>query len=632
MRNMLIISKREILRLKSHFAGKSRFLVVAILLVAAVLSYAAYQHGLNLSKDLYDVGVSPSGPLIADERFSVAIFDQATGLEKLADGSVDVYAFGHQIAHRSDARSESAFGALQKYLEKQDLVRISEEYPIDRAFPLRIKVYHVKTEDEEEEETDTKGAFEDLLDWDRLTEPSSPEAPAEPEPGSVPETPVSPMPDTHPTDEPPSRDHDSTSTDSQDSSAESPAQERPSDQSVRDQLDDLENGGLPAFKAEFVSDEEIVIPSLHQPPMPLAQVSLSFLYVLPLFFMGIFFTSSLVEERMNRKVLVLLSTPITPFEILVGKMLPYLAYAVVTITAITLVLGGNVPLALAIFIPVMLFLFSVYILVALLCRTFKDQTFMSLAAVWIIVAYLIAPAMFVGVSNLSYLSPLTLAVEMYRGETFGIAEYLLATLPMYLTFCLALFVGSRLLNEEYLSTFKPVQQKLEEAIYLVLDRKHLGFSVFCFSLFVIPVVFMIQFASIVLASNLPMAAALAVIFTLAVITEEVAKSIALYVLLQNKVIESTRSVLKLSLLSALGFFVGEKLLLFVALRVVSESMFTDAVFGSPFLILPLILHCVATAIVGLLTMKLGVRYYVLALLMGTIVHIGYNLSVIAGEL
>jgi len=95
-------------------------------------------------------------------------------------------------------------------------------------------------------------------------------------------------------------------------------------------------------------------------------------------------------------------------------------------------------------------------------------------------------------------------------------------------------------------------------------------------------------------------------------------------------IRSYRGLVKLAFMSALGFLIGEKLLLFLALSVISDSMFTDAVFSSGLLIAPLVMHFIATAVVCLVTMRLGVRYYAVGILAGSVLHTLYNLWVLYG--
>ncbi|MEE8353774.1 MAG: ABC transporter permease, partial [Dehalococcoidales bacterium] len=401
-----------------------------------------------------------------------------------------------------------------------------------------------------------------------------------------------------------------------------------SSRAVREQLDELENGGgLPEFKAEFVSENEIIVPSLMDPPMPLSQVILAFLYVVPIFFVSIFFTSSFMEEKLNRKLNILLSAPVTPLQIIAGKMLPYFGYSLVSIIAITLALGGDILLAVVIFVPIVLFIFSLYLMVALLYRTFKDQTFFSLLAVTLITVYLVFPSMFSGISELSHISPLHLAIQMYKGEAFGLSEYMLATTPMYLMFGVGLFIGVRIFNEEFLMGFRPLHRKLGDAVLLTINRRRLHLSILLLSLFLIPTVFMVQLASLVIAFNLPTPLAIVVALTISVVVEEIAKSAGIVVLIQNRIALSMRRVLTLSAMSALGFFAGEKFLLWIALKVIPQSTFTDAIFGTGLLIIPLLAHFFFTAMVCLISARFGAKRYVMAIAAGSLLHILYNLLV-----
>jgi hypothetical protein len=121
--------------------------------------------------------------------------------------------------------------------------------------------------------------------------------------------------------------------------------------------------------------------------------------------------------------------------------------------------------------------------------------------------------------------------------------------------------------------------------------------------------------------------ALALLLFSGALVEEVAKSVGIGVLLQHRHIASAKAVVTLSALSALGFLVGEKLLLFVSLRIVSESALSAALFGAGMLWLPLVAHFVFTAVVGLLTRRLGMRRYGYAVLAGAAIHMLYNLAV-----
>jgi ABC-type Na+ efflux pump permease subunit len=578
MKKILKVAKREVGRFRARFSGGSRPVILALLAISLLVSYFIAQQGLVMGRDIYTVGVSPDGPYIGDGRFDALTPDRASGMEMLNEGAIDLYMDGETAYTRHDMRSQYAAGALKKYLENVETTRLIEQYDINLSFPLRIGVEYLP-----------------------VTTVPVPSTVATPIPSSPVATPVV------------------------DTSA-----------AVMQQIGELQNGSSKKFKAEFVSENEVIIPSLMSPPVPLSQVVLAFLYIVPMLFMGIFFNSSFMEEKTNRKLNILMSAPITPFDIIAGKMLPYVAFSLAVVVAMTLVLGGDVLLALAIFLPVILFIFAIYLMVALIYRTFKDQTFFSMAAITFVTGYLVLPALFTGINSVSYISPLTLAVQMYRGESFGLAEYALSAGPMYIVFGLAVYVGTRIFNEEYMMGFGPLYRKAADAIYLAIDKSHIYLSIALLSLLIIPAVFMVQMViailSLMVPVSLPPMVFLAILLALCVIVEEVAKSAGIATLLENKKVRSTGALLALAAASALGFFIGEKLLLYLSLSIVSNIMLIEAIGSADLLVIPLIAHFMFTSIVCLLTRKLGVKYYALAVMAGSFVHFLYNLVILAGEM
>ena len=602
MGNILTIAKREIKRLRSRFRGGSRLAVVLILAGAFVISYLAFRQGVVLGQGMYRVGISPRGPVIRDSRFRTVVIDRSAGYLMLGERAIDAYVDGNTVASRSDARSLYAAGALKQYLEKYELARIEGEYEIDRAFPLRVEVNYLPTSAESGLATQETSLSELVDAW--TSGPPEPAGADQTMPGEPVSQPVESVDDT--------------------------------DSAVREQIRELESGGgLPRIEMEFMADKEIIVPSLMSPPIPFAQVIIAFLYILPITFVSVFFISSFMDEKTDRRITVLMSAPVTSFQIIAGKMLPYIGFSLASVIVITLFLKGNLLLAIAILTPVILFIFSIYLMVPLVYRTFKDTTFVSMLAVSVIVSYLVFPAMFSGVNDLSYISPLTLIVKMYRGEPFGLKEYLFSTAPMPFVFILSMYIGTRILNEEYLMGFRPLYRKVAEAIYLAIDvgrrspdRAHMYLSVTLLCLFLIPIVYMMQLVTLALSFNVPVRYALGGLLLAAAVVEEVAKSAGVAVLLENRVIRSARDILVLSFLSAAGFLIGEKLLLYVSLSVVSESVLSAALFSSGMLLIPLVAHFVSTALVCLLTRRFGVRYYPFAVLAGSVVHGLYNLYVL----
>ncbi|MFN8381801.1 MAG: ABC transporter permease subunit [Anaerolineales bacterium] len=376
--------------------------------------------------------------------------------------------------------------------------------------------------------------------------------------------------------------------------------------------------------------EEVIIPSLTPPPAPFTQVLVALLYIMPITFISIFFTSSFMDEKMNRRLTILLSAPVTPFQIIFGKMLPYAIFALASTALIAGLTKTNIPLALAIFAPTTLFIFAIYLMVPLFYRTFKDTTFIAMLVTTLTTAYLVFPAMFTNVNDLAYISPLALAVKMYRNEPFGWREYLFPSLPMAAIFGLAMFAGTRLLNEEFLMGYKPITRKLSDAIYLMMAHAKPYIAVPLWSLIVIPAVYMTQIVFLAFATNLPVGLILGFTLIASALIEEIVKTVGIVSLAEHGVIKTWREIVGLSFLSGLGFLIGEKLLLLVSISMVSQAQVSGALFGAGLLLfIPLIAHFIFSVTITILRTKLRFPYW-LALGVGTILHFIYDVYVLRG--
>jgi hypothetical protein len=245
-------------------------------------------------------------------------------------------------------------------------------------------------------------------------------------------------------------------------------------------------------------------------------------------------------------------------------------------------------------------------------------------------AYLVLPAVFVDVTELSFVSPLTLAVKMYRGEAFGWREYLFPSLPMAAVFAFAIYAGTHLLNEEFLIGYKPLSRKLSDAIFLLMSHTKLIISVPLWSVLVVPGVYMAQIIVLAFASDLPMGSTLAVTLFVSACVEEWVKSVGIVMLMEHGRIGTTRQVIGYAFLSVLGFFIGEKVLVLVSLSVVLQASISSVLFGTGLLLfVPLIAHFVFTTLVTLLTAKTKLGYPA-ALVIGTTIHFLYNWYLMGG--
>jgi ABC-type Na+ efflux pump permease subunit len=376
--------------------------------------------------------------------------------------------------------------------------------------------------------------------------------------------------------------------------------------------------------------KEVIIPSLTPPPAPFAQVLVALLFIMPITFISIFFTSSFMDEKLNRRLTILLSAPVTPFQIIFGKMLPYAIFALVGVAVIAYTTGGRIGLSLAIFAPTILFIFAIYLMVPLFYRTFKDTTFIAMFVTTMTTAYLVFPAMFTNANDVSYVSPLTLAVKMYRNEAFGWREYLFPSIPMAGIFIFAMFAGTRLLNEEFLMGYKPITQKLKDAIYLMMAHSKPYIAVPLWSLLTIPAVYMTQVVFLAFATNLPFRIILGAVLFGSALVEEIVKSVGIIALAEHRVVTRARDIFGLAFLSALGFLIGEKLLVAISISMVSDARVAGALFGAGLLLLvPLFAHFIFTSIAAILTTKLKFPYW-LSLLIASVIHFIYNFMILRG--
>ena len=145
---------------------------------------------------------------------------------------------------------------------------------------------------------------------------------------------------------------------------------------------------------------------------------------------------------------------------------------------------------------------------------------------------------------------------------------------------------------------------------------------------------MVQMMCLVLFFNLPMPYSLAFLLLFAALIEEFAKGVGIYTMIVRDAAWFTWKNLVIAAgTTALGFLVGEKLLLFVTLAQISDSIFGSILFLSlASLWLPLLLHFVGVFIVASCLKVWGRKGFVPGLLIAMTVHCLYNLYFILGWL
>ena len=173
-------------------------------------------------------------------------------------------------------------------------------------------------------------------------------------------------------------------------------------------------------------------PSQLSPPLPFDSIILIFVFIFPLYFTSQFFMMSIMNERIERKGEILLSTPVKASSIILGKMLPYFLGMIAICTGLTFWIKAPLIIILPL-IPVIFFFLANALLIGMLSRSFKELSFVSIFFSTVATSYLFFPSIFANVHVISLISPLTLIVLSMQGTAWTVTDYLYSTSLFWLT-------------------------------------------------------------------------------------------------------------------------------------------------------------------------------------------------------
>jgi len=175
---------------------------------------------------------------------------------------------------------------------------------------------------------------------------------------------------------------------------------------------------------------------------------------------------------------------------------------------------------------------------------------------------------------------------------------------------------------------------VREFLSEILSQKHPFVSLFLLSGFSIPFIFMVQMMCLVLFFNIPMPYSLVFLLLFAALVEEIAKGVGIYTIYtRDPAFLTWKNLILACAATAIGFLAGEKLLLFVTLAQITDSVFGSILFlslGS--LWLPFLLHFACVTIVACCLKIWGKKGFVPGLAIAMVVHCLYNLYFILGWL
>ncbi|MCU4717385.1 ABC transporter permease family protein [Halapricum hydrolyticum] len=395
------------------------------------------------------------------------------------------------------------------------------------------------------------------------------------------------------------------------------------------------------------SDAMTGTPSDISPPFPFQSLILAFLFVIPLNFVIQAYGSTMLSERLNRRGELMLVAPVSRWDIIAGKTLPYFLGAMVFEGAIAGAIialepgSGSGAYALLAVVPLVLLFLAATFLGAMFARSFKELTFVTVSITVGLTTYAFVPAIFTDVTPIALVSPLTIVVRDIQGVAIEPLEMAISTVPPLFTATLFFVLGAGLYREEDMFTQRSIPLKVLDSLAGRIRRRR---SVALVVVLLMPLVILAELVAVAavypISMALPRELWLGLILLAIVVIEEVAKSLPAYAgFVHNRYDRTVRSALTVGALAGLGFFVAEKGLLIVQLLGGLPEVQQAAVVSagptagiSPMvalvlLLAPLALH-VVTAATSAVGMRSGRQGYAVGLTAAIAIHFVYNFAVV----
>ncbi|MDD1661193.1 MAG: PrsW family intramembrane metalloprotease, partial [Methanomicrobiales archaeon] len=531
--------------------------VILFILLVIATGFVA-RSGMHLQDGMYRIGTDDTelgGILASDARFTIFTGDRGT-LEATRS-AFDLVIVNRTVSQPLTERGRAAAKTLSRDYSQYVASVYNQEPDLFAAYPLWIDLQYVRSELDFQA---TQGG-QYISVRQRSTEPPVPEGPVAavtPPPAAIP------------------------------FSAEELRRNLQQETGRNDQIARYTS----LFSGEQASSS-FKTPSQLSPSLPFDSIIFIFVFIFPLYFTSQFFMMSVMNERIERKGEILLSSPLHPLVVIAGKMLPYLAGMLITSTAVILTSRASLLILLPL-LPVILFFLASALLIGMLSRSFKELSFISIFFSTVATSYLFFPSIFANVHVISLVSPLTLIILQMQGTGFTATDYLYSTSLFYLTSGVLLYIGAVNFNAERLFDLRPFLPRLREFVTSSLSREHPYRSLILANILLIPFIFMLQMMALVLLFNLPMPLSLVLLIVLAAFVEELAKSVGVYSLFAGEFPTlPVKTLVLASAATAAGFLIGEKLFLLAMLSQITDSVFGSILFlqqGALLLWMPLLLH------------------------------------------
>ncbi|WP_202320016.1 ABC transporter permease [Archaeoglobus neptunius] len=346
----------------------------------------------------------------------------------------------------------------------------------------------------------------------------------------------------------------------------------------------------------YVPPQDIRTPSL------VDRMVMAFLFVIPSYFAVQVFSSSLLEDKMLRRLEVLLSVT-SRVDLLAGKILPYLLISIISAIAVSVYFKSYAAFIFA--LPVVFLLFSAQAFAVMISRTYREATFLLLVVSLLITIYAFIPAVFSSAIPLSKISPITLLIAYIHNGSVNLIDAAISFAHFGVMAVMLLYFTMKAFSPD-IAQGKQIFQKLVEISKLSVTSDARAFT---FAFLSISFAFMAELFAILTVFILPRQLMVPALLLCVAFVEEFIKGLIVFSSLHYR----------RAIATALGFFAGEKIL--VVLNVLRDY---SIAFLGQYLVLPLILH-VITVLVIVLTARRG---YFRALGLAAAIHFVYDYAVV----
>ncbi|HVL87026.1 MAG TPA: PrsW family intramembrane metalloprotease [Candidatus Thermoplasmatota archaeon] len=592
LRRMGVLAWSETRRTSGAFDWRTRAVLLALAVGMGLLAPTVLDDGLAFDRGIYRAAVAPASPLLAAVEAAPAFQVIVTGdpVGELSAGRADVSVGATRVSAPPTDKGRAALAALKQAAADYTFRELRFEADQAAAFPIRIELEYVPT----------AGGRSTVL----------PGLPSQP-----PRTPPSGGEDG-------AGEGDGGTGGSDDGGASAPPPPPPPPPSGAP-------GGFQLLPPEIGE----ATPQTLAPPFPFRSLVLAYLFLIPMNFVVQVYAGSAIAERLQRKGEPLLASPARPWEIVVGKALPYFAAMMGVCAIIALAIGGGVVSVLAV-APLALVFLAAEFVAAMFARSFRELTFLTVFASVMITIYAFLPAVFTGVSAVALVSPITLVVMDLRGAPIELAQALYATVPLTFVSFVLFLLGTALYREEDLFHQKRVAAKALDALARQVRGVGSGFKI---AILLIPLVLVAELLLVTFLFAWPIPLGVAGVLLAVALVEEVAKGLPSLAAVDRRAI-LPQHALAFGALTGVGFFVAEKGFLLASLVGLFGIPEGAAVFGmmTPggalplaglLLLAPLALH-VATATLSAWGASKGRRPFAIALLLAILAHAAYNATVL----